>query len=177
MNYTNNEIDVEGLPRAEVVSMKQVHPDYLRVMQLSWGIVFLILLAILITVCCLVKPLQVAWILALIAGGYLLLVFGVMQLIKLSFRIKRYAVREKDILYKTGWITEHLHMVPFNRMQHCVVESGWIERRFGLASISLYTAASEGSDITIHGLPLADAESLREHIIAHIKPLDHEQPL
>lgn len=177
MNYTNNEIDVQGLPRAEAVSMKQVHPDYLRVMQISWGMVLLVVLAILIVIFSLVEPLQKTWIMSMVGGAYLLLIFGVMQLIRLSFRIKRYAVRENDILYKTGWITERLHLVPFNRMQHCVVQSGWIERRYGLASIGLYTAASEGSDITIQGLLLTDAESLRELIIAHIKPLDHEQPL
>jgi membrane protein YdbS with pleckstrin-like domain len=88
-----------------------------------------------------------------------------------SFKRKGYAVREKDILFRTGWIIQKLHIVPFNRVQHCVVQSGPIGRKFGLASLSIYTAAANISDISIRGLKTEDAETLKGYILEQIQPL------
>ncbi len=172
--FTNAVIEVNDLPRAEEVVLQKVHPAYLRTLQITWGIIFLLLLGVLITIYILVKPLHNFWAIGIGLGAYTILLLVTTWIIRLSYRIKEYAVREKDVLYRTGWLIQRFHLVPFNRMQHCVVEAGPIDRKYGLASISIYTAASEGKDITIHGLPLADAEKLKELIISHIQPLQHE---
>jgi membrane protein YdbS with pleckstrin-like domain len=91
-----------------------------------------------------------------------------------SFKRKAYAIREKDVLYRTGFIIRTLHVCPFNRIQHCSVHAGPIERQYGLASISLFTSGSEGSDLRIPGLTEGTAANIREFIMQKIRT--DEQP-
>ncbi|MFZ6025518.1 MAG: PH domain-containing protein [Bacteroidota bacterium] len=175
MSFSNLPINIEGLPEVQAVSFKPIHPDYLKVLRINWGIVFLLIAGIIVTIFTLTKKLQNPLAISIVSGIYLLLVLFTVIIGTGSFRRKQYAIREKDILYKTGWIFQNLHMVPFNRLQHCVVNMGPIERRFGLATLSLYTAASEGKDITIHGLPQTEAEQLKELIIQQIQALHTDE--
>jgi membrane protein YdbS with pleckstrin-like domain len=59
-------------------------------------------------------------------------------------------------------------MCPFNRIQHCSVDSGPVERSYKLASLTLYTAASESADVKIAGLPELLALNIREFIMKKI---------
>jgi uncharacterized protein len=59
-------------------------------------------------------------------------------------------------------------MCPFNRIQHCAVDSGPIERSYKLATLTLYTAASEAGDVEISGLPEEFALNIREFIMKKI---------
>ncbi len=175
MSFSNLPINTEGLPEVQAVSFKPIHSDYLKVIKISWAILFLVIAGAIVTVFILSKKLQNPLIISIVSGVYVLVVLSTVVIGTGSFRRKQYAIREKDILYKTGWIFQNLHMVPFNRLQHCVVNMGPIERRFGLATLSLYTAASEGKDITIHGLPQAEAEQLKELIIQQIQALHSDE--
>jgi membrane protein YdbS with pleckstrin-like domain len=89
-----------------------------------------------------------------------------------SFRRKSYAIREHDIIYKSGWIIQKIHAVPFNRIQHASVRVGPIDRKFGLASLTLFTAASMIDDVSIKGLQENEAERIREFIMGKIKPVE-----
>jgi uncharacterized protein len=60
-------------------------------------------------------------------------------------------------------------VVPFGRIQHIDVDQGPIERRYDLATLSVHTAGTHGSTITLPGLKNADALSLRETIRDHIR--------
>lgn len=175
MSFSNLPITDDSLPQVQAVSFKPIHADYLKVLRITWLITFSIVLAGLVVLFVFVSKLQTS---LLISIGVAL--FSITTIVTVvtgtrSFFRKKYAVRERDILYSTGWLFQHTHMVPFNRMQHCVVNSGPIERKFGLASVSLYTAASEGKDITIHGLLQEEAEQLKDLIMQQIQPLQpHE---
>lgn len=177
MSFSNLPINTEGLPEVQAVSFKPIHSDYLKVIRISWAILFLVIAGAIVTVFILSKKLHNPLIISIVAGVYVLVVLSTVIIGTGSFKRKQYVIREKDILYKTGWIFQNLHMVPFNRLQHCVVNMGPIERRFGLASLSLYTAASEGKDITIQGLPQAEAEQLKELIIQQIQALHNDENL
>jgi uncharacterized protein len=162
MPFTNLPIPEDELPQVQSVPLKPIHPDYLKALRITWLIIFFIIL---------VDELQTMLAISIGVCSYLLLLTSTVMIGTRSFKRKKYAVRERDILYSTGWLFQHLHMVPFNRLQHCVVNMGPIDRRFGLASVSLYTAASEGKDITIHGLKLTEAEHLKDLIMQQIQPL------
>ncbi|MEJ7911605.1 MAG: PH domain-containing protein [Chitinophagaceae bacterium] len=79
-----------------------------------------------------------------------------------------YALREHDVIYQKGWLVKSTKVCPFNRVQNCSIQSGPLERRWGLASLVLYTAGSEGADMRIPGLLQNDAESLRQFILSKI---------
>jgi hypothetical protein len=60
-------------------------------------------------------------------------------------------------------------VVPFGRIQHMDVNQGPIERRYNLATLSVHTAGTHGSTVTLPGLLHEDALAMRERIRDHIK--------
>lgn len=72
-----------------------------------------------------------------------------------------YAERDEDLLIVRGWLFRNLVVVPYGRMQFVDVNAGPLERRFGIASIQLHTAAA-ASDARIPGLPPDEAARLRD---------------
>jgi len=89
------------------------------------------------------------------------------------FAFKSYALREKDIVYKTGWLWRQVTTVPFNRVQHVSIDQGPIERNFNLSKLKIYTAGGSASDITIPGLRPETADFLKEFIVK--KTQDEEE--
>jgi len=81
-----------------------------------------------------------------------------------SYDYQGYAIRDKDIIYKTGIFFRSSLIIPFNRIQHCEIEQGPIDRLFGLAELSLFTAGGSGSDLKIPGLAQDRANSLKNYI-------------
>jgi membrane protein YdbS with pleckstrin-like domain len=76
-----------------------------------------------------------------------------------------YAVREKDISFKSGWLWRNMTTVPFNRVQHCDIKQGLIDRRFGLSRLTIYTAGGESTDLHIPGLLPETSERLKAYIL------------
>lgn len=79
-----------------------------------------------------------------------------------------YAVREKDLLYKSGVLWRSVRAFPFNRVQHTKLDSTPLDRRFGLASVSVFPAGG-GRGHRIRGLGRETAERLRVYISARIE--------
>ncbi|MER6446349.1 hypothetical protein DEJ51_18595 [Streptomyces venezuelae] len=95
--------------------------------------------------------------LAVLAWGWVLL--------GRNWRSWRYAERADDLLISRGVLWREETVVPYGRMQLVEVTSGPLERRFGLASVQLHTAAA-ASDAKIPGLVPAEAERLRDRLTA-----------
>ncbi|WP_461058346.1 PH domain-containing protein [Streptomyces pseudoechinosporeus] len=75
----------------------------------------------------------------------------------------RYAERADDLLISRGVLWREETVVPYGRMQLVEVNSGPVERHFGLASVQLHTAAA-ATDARIPGLDPAEAERLRDRL-------------
>ncbi|MFJ6785061.1 PH domain-containing protein [Streptomyces yangpuensis] len=82
-----------------------------------------------------------------------------------NWRSWRYAERADDLLISRGVLWREQTVVPYGRMQLVEVTSGPVERRFGLASLQLHTAAA-ATDARIPGLVPAEAERLRDRLAA-----------
>ncbi|MET9958913.1 PH domain-containing protein [Streptomyces sp. NPDC006326] len=80
-----------------------------------------------------------------------------------NWRSWRYAERADDLLISRGVLWRTQTVVPYGRMQLVEVTSGPLERRFGLASVQLHTAAA-ATDAKIPGLAPAEAERLRDRL-------------
>lgn len=79
-----------------------------------------------------------------------------------------YAIRDKDIIYKSGVFWQTVTAIPFNRIQHVEKSSTPLDRRFGVATLQLFTAGGSGGDLKIHGLPAQLAEKLRVFILEKV---------
>ncbi|MEV8530628.1 PH domain-containing protein [Streptomyces sp. NPDC051211] len=82
-----------------------------------------------------------------------------------NWRSWRYAERADDLLICRGVLWREQTVVPYGRMQLVEVTSGPLERKFGLASLQLHTAAA-ATDAKIPGLDPAEAERLRDRLTA-----------
>jgi membrane protein YdbS with pleckstrin-like domain len=82
-----------------------------------------------------------------------------------SVRSWGYAERAEDLLVTRGVLNRQLVVVPYGRMQFVDVTAGPLDRRFGLATVQLHTAAA-ASDAQIPGLVPAEAARLRDRLAA-----------
>jgi len=162
--FSNEARDINTLPRAEDINLIPIEPAYWKVLKWGWMIVTAVLVISLSLILLIGFPGN-SYLLLSIPGLilFLLLQFWFMRK---SFLWKAYALREKDIIYRTGWLIRRISVCPFNRVQNCSVNAGPFERKLGLSSLSIYTAGAEGADFKIPGLKEATALSLRDFILA-----------
>jgi uncharacterized protein len=59
----------------------------------------------------------------------------------LRYRYWRYEIRADEADLQHGWLVRTRQLVPMARIQHVDTRRGPLDRRFGLASVVLYTAA------------------------------------
>ncbi|MCI7305771.1 MULTISPECIES: PH domain-containing protein [Trueperella] len=97
-------------------------------------------------------------------------VWALVWIIQIPFALRRarafgYAELEDELLIRSGIMFHGVTVVPYGRMQQVEVGTGPLLKRYGLAKIELVTA-SAGSNASIPGLALAEAERLREKLTA-----------
>lgn len=95
---------------------------------------------------------------------------GVVSLVLIALTPRRvrsigYLLREDDLLFRRGIMFQRFVAVPFGRMQLVDITRGPLARSLGLAELKLVTAAAS-TGVVIPGLPLADAEELRDRLVA-----------
>ena len=76
-----------------------------------------------------------------------------------------YAERADDLLVTKGVLWRQLVVVPYGRMQYVDVSAGPLDRRFGLSTVQLHTAAA-ATDASIPGLVPEEAARLRDRLAA-----------
>jgi membrane protein YdbS with pleckstrin-like domain len=74
-----------------------------------------------------------------------------------------YAEREDDLLVKKGVMFKSITVVPYGRMQLVDVEAGPLDRKFGIAKVTLHTAAAQ-TDAVVNGLVPEEAARLRDRL-------------
>lgn len=161
--FTNAQIDLTGLPEAEQMEMIPLEPAYKVVRYISAALVAIVIIL-------------GSWIFALFqldlfpysfigAGLMTLIAVWIVMYAGIGFDYMGYAVREKDITYKSGWLWKSMTTVPFNRVQHCDLRQGILDRRFGLSKLTIYTAGGQSTDLMIPGLLPDTAEKLKIFIL------------
>ncbi|MHC4079241.1 MAG: PH domain-containing protein [Planctomycetota bacterium] len=85
---------------------------------------------------------------------------------RLAYARWRFSVNDELLLARYGiiWIEEK--SIPISRLQHVDVLRGPIERLFGLATLVVFTAGTEGAHFRLPGLAVARARQLRDQILA-----------
>lgn len=102
---------------------------------------------------------------ALLGVALGVLFLAVIALTPRRVRAIGYALREDDLLFRRGILFQRVVAVPYGRMQLVDITRGPIARAVGLAELKFVTAAAS-TGVLIPGLPLADAERLRDHLVA-----------
>ena len=164
--FDNPQVDLLDLPEVDQLNFHALEPAYLKVSYISITIFFLFLLI----------PmgwvyfgsdiiLELPYLILILLVGWLILFLFSLWLARKNYRIKAYALRDHDIIYKSGVVFFKLTTVPFNRVQHCEIKQGPIQRWFGLNTLQIFTAGGATSDLVIDGLNPERAKRLKEFII------------
>lgn len=172
--FNNNTIDISTLPKFEETSLNPLQKDYFKVMLIRFGILFVLLLIGIIALYMVsIEELIKDKIIYFFIGWLVLLVLSFLYL-KISFAKKGFALREHDVIFKSGVISETTTIVTNNRVQHVALHQGMLSRYFGLASIELFTAGGSASDLKINGLLLEDAKKVKESVSLKINEIEAE---
>lgn len=83
----------------------------------------------------------------------------------ISYRHESYRVDDLGIEIRRGVVWRREITVPKSRVQHIDVAQGPLERRFGLGSLSIYTAGTDYAMVALRGLAHAHALTLRDHLL------------
>jgi membrane protein YdbS with pleckstrin-like domain len=171
-DFTNQQIDISLLPDIEDVEYLSLDKNAIKV-----GIIGSLLFGTIVSIIVLITSLFFNWIslhLFKILGGIGLLTVLSILYEYLSYKHKFYALREKDLLYKNGIIFRDLVAIPFNRVQHCEIDQGPIQRMYTLSGIKIFTAGGSNSDLVIEGLTKLEAERIKTYILGKTS-MDEEE--
>ena len=97
-----------------------------------------------------------------IALALLLLITAFGAWIGARLRHQRWKLDDEGLWLRTGRLWWRETRVPASRVQHVDLKHGPLERRAGLATLVVHTAAVHLSGITVRGLDEADAQHLRD---------------
>ena len=76
-----------------------------------------------------------------------------------------YQLRSDDLLFRRGLMFQRFVAVPYGRMQLVDINRGPLARAVGLSELKFVTAAA-ATGVVIPGLPEAEAEELRDRLVA-----------
>jgi membrane protein YdbS with pleckstrin-like domain len=108
------------------------------------------------------------------SGVLALLIFGSLALVShfgpaLRYRSTWVRLDDDGLEYAHGWLWRHHVSVPRSRIQHTDVTQGPYERRFGLATLVVYTAGTEHAAVPIEGLSHETALAVRDALLARVE--------
>ncbi len=76
-----------------------------------------------------------------------------------------YQLRQDDLVFRRGIMFQRFVSVPYGRMQLVDITRSPVARALGLAELKFVTAAA-ATGVVIPGLPMNEAEQLRDHLVA-----------
>jgi len=163
--FSNEQVDDFHLPQIATLEFSPLEPN-LRKADMIWSVLFFTIAAGILLA--LKYGFEVKW---AVSFGHFILI-GIVFLMTLSllfiyyeFRRKSYAIRQKDIVYNSGLFWQSSIVIPFNRVQHCEVSQGPIDRFYNLAELKIFTAGGASSDLKIDGLNPETATRIKDFII------------
>lgn len=123
-------------------------------------------------------PLALGWLLDwfpgwldwLLAPAWIAFVLGLAWLAQrwpvIEHRHVRWGVDELGMEIRRGVVWRSEVSVPRSRIQHVEVAQGPLQRHHGVATLSLYTAGTEHSEVSLSGLRHATALEARDFLLA-----------
>jgi membrane protein YdbS with pleckstrin-like domain len=83
------------------------------------------------------------WVVPIVAALYAVVVIGIRPWVR--FRVHRWEVTDEAVYTLTGWLTRTWTLVPISRIQTVDVTRGVLQQLFGLSTVAVLTASSQGT--------------------------------
>lgn len=171
--WNNSIIDVQDLPQITTPDYKPIQRSYLVVILLRRLLTIVIICSIFVGT---IMTSAGGSVIALLSTSivYLIPILLILVIVFSAYqKVRRqgYLLREKDISHKKGWLNQTFTSVPFNRIQHVEVTQGLAERWLTLATLKIFTAGGNSSDLRIPGVTKVDAERLKTFLLVEMSSL------
>lgn len=164
MEFTNSEIDVKSLPSVDNILFTSLDKNYKNQLKAE-SILFVIFLIGCVSLFLIFSSFRMPWIWTALIIFITFIVSACLIWIGFhTWQYRGYALRQHDILFKTGIWFKRTTVVAFNRIQHVEIQQGPFDRFFSVSSLILYTAGGSASDLTIPGLHPDEASKLKDHV-------------
>jgi uncharacterized protein len=170
MDFENNQLLSQHLPSIDDIKFESLELNYQKVSIYFTAFFFMAAIIIYLGIGIFVEELFASPLIWIVVAGWILVASFFIFLSYKSYFYEGFALREKDVVYKSGMWFRSTIIVPFNRVQHCEINQGPIDRYFGLSELSLFTAGGSSSDLNIPGLSQETAAKLKQFItnkVAH----------
>ena len=164
MLFENNNIAINQLPNQENLVFVTLKPAFKTVVYINWSLFFLLLSIIPYTIEPIFEFHLLRWWLIVYYVLCLIAYFFFISIAHYGFPMKGYALREHDIVYRTGFINRKTITVPFNRIQHSEIRQSMIARMLNISKLRIFTAGGQGSGLFIHGLSPETAQQLKDFL-------------
>ena len=106
---------------------------------------------------------RLRWVVAGSVGLLIVAVIFALMSADVAWRTWRYEVGDQEVDLQRGVLVRTRTLIPMARIQHVDTRRGPLERRFGLATVVLHTAAGANQ---IPGLAASIADHVRDRIAA-----------
>jgi membrane protein YdbS with pleckstrin-like domain len=143
---------------------KRLDPRIIDVWRISEALSSLVGAGILIGTCAALwanDVMDTLWFIGVVAIVVLLAAIDVAFVPRIRYIRWRYEVTEEEVDLLKGIIVHKHTVIPLVRVQHVDTKQGPIARAFGLAAVTVGTAAGEHE---IPGLPVEEADNLRDRV-------------
>jgi membrane protein YdbS with pleckstrin-like domain len=150
---------------------RQLDPRYVAVQRIegwiAWACLSFVVFSVAGIVALAARPGMVVSLLIFVAAAALsaLLAWHGQAWPEKEHRHAAYKVDEAGIEIRSGVFWRRIVNVPRSRVQHTDVSQGPIERRYGLATLLIYTAGTDHARVALHGLDHAAALRIRDHLL------------
>ncbi|MGY1594002.1 PH domain-containing protein [Geodermatophilus sp. SYSU D00708] len=88
------------------------------------------------------------WVLPALLLVYAVVAIGVRP--RFRYRVHHWEVTDEAVYTLTGWLTRTWTLVPISRIQTVDVTRGVLQQMFGLATVAVLTASSQGTVRVLH---------------------------
>jgi uncharacterized protein len=143
------------------IDWRRVSPKYI-VVDVIGNVVVTLGLVIAASIPAYVSRVTAWWILPAVVLVIMLLIIA---FVPRRVRAIGYQLRDDDLLFRRGLLFQRFVSVPYGRMQLIDITRGPVSRALGLSDLHFVTAAASSS-VVVPGLLVADAEELRDQLVA-----------
>lgn len=163
IDFQNQSLNIDELPKFENADRHPVDQAYLKILRLLFGFWLVFLFGGLTILELLIDLPQLAFYPVLA----FFVVFFTLSIIETEkgFPRRQFGIRERDIIFQSGYFVFNQTILPYKRIQHVEVKQGPLFKIFDLYTLKVFTAGSSAGDLSIAGLNKNDADKLKAQIL------------
>lgn len=165
-SFQNNQVDIAMLPNWESLDFQQVSNRYKMVVFINYFILILSVLGLLVFIAVINDAAEytIYYRVGIALSVFLVCLCGISIW---SINYWGYALREHDVVFKSGIFKRNVHIVPYKHIQHVDIKEGLLSRLFALSSVEVFTAGA-GKSLALPGLEKAIGMQIQQYISSRI---------